>query len=151
MASVAFRVAFRLGPEFPLRSSIAPRFYPQWTGKFPASSGKSAPLKPEKWRGLAPRPVICRCLISAPGMPSRAFQNFEVHQTSVSSALAMCENRRALKKARRAAVPKFARQFGFSGSMQHFSGERAYFPDQCGHVNQLKRCDILSGPRRNAT
>jgi hypothetical protein len=41
--------------------------------------------------------------------------------------------------------------FRFSGSMQHFSGERAYFPDQSRHVNELKRRDILSGPKRNAT
>jgi hypothetical protein len=37
-------VAFRLGPELPLHGGTAARFYPQWTGNFPLSSGKSIAL-----------------------------------------------------------------------------------------------------------
>jgi hypothetical protein len=54
----------------------------------------------EKSRRIAFRPVICRCLISAPGMLPRVFQSSQVYQTSVSLAFAMCEKQRALTKVR---------------------------------------------------
>jgi hypothetical protein len=123
-----FVVAFRRGPEFSAQCWHTARSRPPSERKKSVSRRKIERLRTGKV-AIDPAPDLPRG--SGAGLFSRR---------SVASEIALPRVHSRLRSPLR-----------FSGPTPHYSGARAYFPDQCGPVSPLISVDIDSGARRNAT